>query len=192
MGERGAQGPQGKAERGLQGPKGEIDQGVSPEMLARLSRLEQRVAAAFFETPAAYEAASRASPMTHIADLSQEVRRSEVHTTTQTVRTPPEMAQTRATVDIGRKVEPETGHMTSTAMEDASPNGPHETGRAPQDGYPERKRNGSSNWVYWALPLLALAGLGSYFVVSDRSGRQIEDVPPVVTGPRIAWRPWPT
>jgi hypothetical protein len=56
-------------------------------MLARLTRLEQQVAAvqtqASFETTAAARVVPRTPPMTHFADLSPEARTSEAHTITQ-------------------------------------------------------------------------------------------------------------
>jgi sporulation protein YlmC with PRC-barrel domain len=42
---------------------------------------------------------------------------------------------------------------------------------------PARSTASSSNWMYWALPVLALAGLGWYLLSGDRTDRPVAVVP---------------
>jgi hypothetical protein len=89
-------------------------------MLARLTRLEQQVAAVrtqvFFETTAAARVAPGVSPMTHVADLSPEAATPEVHATTLEGGTTPEVAHASPGDAEGRAwAAPESGRRAPEA-----------------------------------------------------------------------------
>jgi sporulation protein YlmC with PRC-barrel domain len=130
------QGPQGApGVKGEPGPRGlPGDPGVTPDLIARIARIEQQVAAVrtqtFFETTAAPRAAPRTPPVVHLSDMGPEVgaasagrTTSETRGTPSEVRPPPEARTTpevRTTIETSgayRDREPRTGregvHMTA-------------------------------------------------------------------------------
>jgi hypothetical protein len=172
--------------------------GLSPDLIARITRLEEYVATArlqgpFASTPAAlpYTAAT----MPHIADLGPDVRTpmqsaeaGRAAGTGRTLETRPAASETsgapasvRATVERGR------------TMESRTPNGSPERRAVPQPRRPgdvdltihrttEARHNGTSSlgWL-WALPLAALAGLGLYFLQGSPTDR-LGDSTPITAG----------
>ena len=164
-GKVGARGPAGApGPRGERGPQGERDPSVTPDLIARLTRLEEFVSSergrTLFETAPTTRAALRASTMAHFTDAS-----SSAGTTT-------------ADEDVVWRAAEKTSHTTGKSSHSAD-----RTQAAVRVTETKRKEaNGfSPKWAYWALPLAALVGLGTYFL-DDRSGTQIAETPPTIAG----------
>ena len=164
-GKVGARGPAGApGPRGERGPQGERDPSVVPDLIARLTRLEEFVSSergrTLFETASTTRAALRASTMAHFTDAS-----SSAGTTT-------------ADEDVVWRAAEKTSHTTGKSSHSAD-----RTQAAVRVTETKRKEaNGfSPKWAYWALPLAALVGLGTYFL-DDRSGTQIAETPPTIAG----------
>lgn len=170
-GEAGVAGPPGpQGPRGEPGPRGLPGAtGLTPDLMARIARLEEYVAAARLQSGLVTIPPAHISAMSHVADLGGGAR-------------PP--AETGRAVDMGPTVE--TGGARTAAAASGRPGEADgstterrptaETRRNP-DGLPptrgepalfrageERHRNGTSAGWLWALPLAALAGLGLYFL----------------------------
>ena len=168
-GEVGARGPHGErgpagapGPRGERGPQGERGPGVTPDLIARLTTLEEFVSSergrTLFETASTTRAAPRASTMAHFTDAS-----SSAGTTRLTSLTADE--------DVAWRAAEKTSHSADRIQ------------AAVRITQTKRKgANGSSHkWTYWALPLVALVGLGTYFL-GDRSGTQVAETPLTIAG----------
>ena len=168
-GEVGARGPQGQrgpvgapGPRGERGPQGEPGPGVTPDLIARLTRLEEFMSSErgrpLVETASSTRAAPRASTMAHFTNV-----RSSAGTTRQKSLTADE--------DVAWRAAEKTSHRADR------------TQAAVRTTETKRKgANGSTHkWAYWALPLAALVGLGTYFL-GDRSGTQVVETPMTIAG----------
>ena len=162
-GKVGARGPAGApGPRGERGPQGGRDPSVTPDLIARLTRLEEFVSSergrTLFETASTTRAALRASTMAHFTDAS-----SSAGTTRQKSLTADE--------DVAWRAAEKTSH------------GADRTQAAVRITETKRKgANGSSHkWAYWALPLAALVGLGTY-VLDNGSGTQVAETPLTIEG----------
>ena len=175
-GEVGARGPQSErgpagvpGPRGERGPQAERSPSVTPDLIARLTRLEEFVSSergrTLFETASTTRAAPRASTMAHFTDAS-----SSAGTTRQKSLTADE--------DVVWRAAEKTSHTAGKSSHSAD-----RTQAAVR--VTETKRNGangsSHKWAYWALPLAALVGLGTYFL-DDRSGTQVAETPLTIAG----------
>jgi PRC-barrel domain/Collagen triple helix repeat (20 copies) len=168
-GEVGASGPQGgrgrsdaPGPRGERGPQGDRGPGVTPDLIARLTKLEEFISSergrTQFEAASTPSAAPRASTMTHFTDAS-----SRAGTTRQTSSTADEDVAWRAAEKASHSANWTQAAVRITATKRTAANG------------------SSHKWAYWALPLAALVGLGTYFL-GDRSGTQLAETPPTIAG----------
>ncbi len=169
-GKVGARGPAGApGPRGERGPQGGRDPSVTPDLIARLTRLEEFVSSergrTLFETAPTTRAALRASTMAHFTDAS-----SSAGTTRQKSLTADEDVVWRA----AEKTSHTAGKSSHSADRTQAAVRVTETKRKGANGF-------SHKWAYWALPLAALVGLGTYFL-DDRSGTQVAETPLTIAG----------